>query len=237
MRNVLRILAIGSTTLVAAAVSAQIITPPVANAPPVFDVSQLPAFKGTVQQFTMTPRGDIDGLMFSDGTEVKLPPHLTADIVAAIKIGDAVTVHGLKAAKLPLIAASAVTNVRSGATVVDNGPQGKKGHGSGGSTDSPRTVVLQSDLLGRVKVTLHGRKGEVNGALLDDGTVLRLPPPEAARYSAMLTPGQALAARGTLISSPYGKVLDVRGIGPTLDKLSEVQGPPPGKKGPKGPKG
>jgi hypothetical protein len=38
----------------------------------------------------LTPRGEVDGLILNDGTEVKLPPHLTGQIVFAIRPGDAV---------------------------------------------------------------------------------------------------------------------------------------------------
>ena len=46
------------------------------TAGPLWDPTQLPATRGTVKQYTLTPRGDVDGLILSDGTEVKLPPHL-----------------------------------------------------------------------------------------------------------------------------------------------------------------
>lgn len=41
---------------------------------PVYDSAQLPSFTGRVQQFTLTPRGEIDGVILSDGTEVKTAP-------------------------------------------------------------------------------------------------------------------------------------------------------------------
>ena len=47
----------------------------------VWDPSQLPETKGTVKQYTLTPRGDVDGLILNDGTEVKLPPHLSSQVV------------------------------------------------------------------------------------------------------------------------------------------------------------
>jgi hypothetical protein len=98
---------------------------------------------------------------------------------------------------------------------------------------------MPSDMQGRVKTSLYGRRGEINGALLDDGTVLRLPRPEAERFATLLAPGQAIAVRGVLRSNAFGKVMVVRALGPSPDRLSEVQGPPDGgKKGrPKGPKG
>src|ERR1700704_3733730 len=85
----------------------------------VWDSSQLPESRGTVKQYTLTPRGDVDGLILTDGTEVKLPPHLTAQIVYSVRPGDAVTVRGLRARALPLIDAASVTNFVTGATVVD----------------------------------------------------------------------------------------------------------------------
>jgi hypothetical protein len=78
------------------------------------------------RRFTLTPRGDIDGFIFAAGGEVKTPPHLSTEIAYAIRIGDSVTVHGLKAAALPLIKAASVTDAASGTTVIDNGPAGPR---------------------------------------------------------------------------------------------------------------
>ena len=38
---------------------------------PVWDPSQLPETKGIIKQYTLTPRGEVDGLILNDGTEVK----------------------------------------------------------------------------------------------------------------------------------------------------------------------
>ena len=37
--------------------------------------------KGTVAQYSLTPRGAVDGLILLDGTEVLVPPHLTTQLV------------------------------------------------------------------------------------------------------------------------------------------------------------
>jgi hypothetical protein len=47
------------------------------------DPSQLPETKETLKQYTSMPRGDIDGPNLNDGTQVKLPPHLTGQIARA----------------------------------------------------------------------------------------------------------------------------------------------------------
>jgi len=201
---------------------------------PLYDPRQLPAQRGQVQQFTMTPRGDIDGLILSDGTEVKTPPHLSAEIAYSIKPGETVTIHGLHAAALPLVQAVSITDEATGRTVIDYGPQGPRG----GPVAGPAAPVPGlTEVQGRVRMALHGPRGDVNGALLEDGTVLRLPPPEAYRFAALLRPGQTLVAEGVGFSTAIGKVFEVWQLGSSRDQLSQVQLPGPGKGGKKGRRG
>jgi hypothetical protein len=193
---------------------------------PLWDPAQLPATRGTVKQYTLTPRGDVDGLILTDGTEVKLPPHLTGQIVFAIRPGDAVTIRGLKAFALALVDAAWVTNDATGATVIDNGPPG-----------GPDRWATQQTMSGRIAAALHGKRGEVNGALLDNGIVLRRPPFEAERLQAWLQPGQTVALRGVSLMTALGTVIDVRAIGASPDQMTELAiRPPAGPKG-VGPKG
>lgn len=171
---------------------------------------------GTVRQYTLTPRGDVDGLLLNDGTEVKVPPHLTGQIVYSIHPGDAVTIRGLRARALPLVEAAAITNNANGRTVVDGGPAGPVGAG------------METTISGTISATLHGARGEVNGALLDNGILLRLPPPEADRMQALLQPGQTIAARGARLDTVLGSVIDVHAIGYSPDQLTELfDGPQP----------
>jgi hypothetical protein len=88
-----------------------------AAAQPLYNPDQLPVLRGRVQQFTLTPRGDIDGLILTNGTEVDTPPYLSTEIAYAIKPGDMVTIHGLHAAALPLVRAVSVTDDATRRTV------------------------------------------------------------------------------------------------------------------------
>src|ERR1700709_2003122 len=92
-----------------------------------FDPSQLPATPGKVAQYSLTPRGDVDGLIMVDGTEVHLPPHLGTQLVYAVKPGDTVTVRGLKARAIAMVQAMSVRNDATGTTITDNGPGGPPG--------------------------------------------------------------------------------------------------------------
>ena len=202
---------------------------------PVYDPDQLPVVRGTVRQFTLTPRGDIDGLILTDGTEVKTPPHLSSEIAFSVKPGDAVVIHGLRAEALPLVRAVSLTDEVTKNTVVDNGPAGPgrrppapppPGPGPG-ATPPPPPGASVAEATGRVRMSLHGPEGDINGALLEDGTVLRVPPPEAYRLASLLAPGQTVFVQGSTFASPLGKVMDVERIGSSRDQLDDIISPPP----------
>lgn len=197
----------------------------VAQDAPTFDASQLPAIQGKVAQYSLTPRGDVDGLILSDGTEVHFPPHLGTALVFAVKPGDAVTIHGLRARTVPMVQAMSVSNDATGKTVTDNGPGGVPGPGGG--------VEQELTAQGRIKAQLHGPKGDLNGALLEDGTIVRLPPLEAQRLAAELAPGKPLFVQGNGLSGPLGRVIAAQAIGPNQTQLAQVAAPPPsGRKPP-----
>lgn len=188
-----------------------------ACAQPVFDPTGLPRTRGTVRQYTLTPRGDVDGLILTDGTEVKAPPHLGTQLVFAVRPGDAVTIHGLKARALPLVDGSLIRNDATGATVIDLGP--------------PKRERTETTVTGRVTMPLHGKRGEIDGALLDDGTQVRLPPREAERWSADLQAGRPVSVRGFVTRGPLGTVIEAHAIATAGGAMTEVDAPPPRGRG------
>jgi hypothetical protein len=195
-----------------------------------------------VDLFTLSPRGDIDGLALADGTEVTMAPHLSTELAFSVKPGDRVVVYGLHAAALPLIKASAITDEADGRTVVDNGPPApppgppppRPGPPPRPAPPPPPEQAAGpqpplpglSEVSGRVRMLLHGPRAEVNGVLLVDNTILRLPPPEADRLAALLQPGQTVVAEGVLLSNNLGKVLDARQLGSSREQLSSLPAPP-----------
>jgi hypothetical protein len=183
-----------------------------------YDPGQLPTIQGKVALYSLTPRGDVDGLMLTDGTEVHMPPHLGTELVFAVKPGDAVTIHGLRARAIPMVQAMSVSNDATGNTVTDNSPGGPRGPGGA-------EQVLTAE--GGIKAQLHGPMGDLNGALLEDGTIVRLPPPEAERLAAELTPGSPLYVQGDGFAGPLGRVIEATSIGPNQNQLAQIAAPPP----------
>ncbi len=183
---------------------------------PTYDPAQLPTIKGKVAQYTLTPRGDVDGFILDDGTEVNLSPRLSTQLVFAVKPGDAVTIHGLRAKALPLVAAMSVTNDATNATIMSSGERREHGPGAAQAT---------TEATGTVKAQLHGPHGEMNGVLLADGTNVRLPPPEATKLGDKLAVGKSVYVRGIGISNPLGKLVMARAIGTSKADATEIAMP------------
>lgn len=236
-RNVLPLLPLGlalSIRGVAQAPPAPAPSPPPfpSAGTPLYNPDQLPSFTGRVEQFTLAPRGEIDGMILTDGTEVKTPPHLSTSIAYSIRPGDTLVIHGLRAAAIPLIQAVSITDRTSGRTILDT----DTGPGPGGPPPPPPPPagfagVQLVEAQGRIRMSLHGPRGEANGVLLGDGTVLRLPPDAFFTFSALLEPGKTVIAEGTEVSNAIGKVLEVSQIGPSREQLNFVTAPPPGPAG------
>jgi hypothetical protein len=70
----------------------------------------------------------------------------------------------------------------------------------------------------------------MNGALLENGTQVHLPPNQAWSLGNDLAAGQTLIAQGYGASGPYGRSLDAQQIGPSATQLVQVGPPgPPGR--------
>jgi hypothetical protein len=68
----------------------------------------------------------------------------------------------------------------------------------------------------------------VNGAVLENGMVLRMPPPEAERVQVLLQSGQPVTVRGTTLKTTLGTVIDASAIGASPDQITELgAGPGP----------
>ena len=91
--------------------------PPPASAP----WGQQVDISGTVKAFTLTPVGDIEGIILTNGFEIHVPPHLTEQVAAAVRPGESVAVRGWSTGVPNFIVATSLTGQR-GQSVVDQGP-------------------------------------------------------------------------------------------------------------------
>jgi hypothetical protein len=187
---------------------------------------------GSVKAFTLTPIGEIEGVVLTNGTEIHVPPHLTEQVASAVHLGEAVAVRGWNTGVPNFIVATALTG-QHGQSVVDQGPPPPGMRPPPPPPGQPAPGAQLATAQGRISQLLHGPRGDANGALLDDGTTLKFPPPTAWQTASLLQPGQAVVAQGWSLSNSYGRVVDVQSIAsaphtlPPTPAASSVLPPPP----------
>lgn len=188
------------------------------------DPDHLPEISGTFERFLLNPHGDPDGMMLSDGTEVHFPPHMSAALIAVIPPDERpeIRIRGVRPRNCALIAAVAIETM-NGKRIVDNGPPRKpnKGEKLGTPGSKPKREPMEAE--GRVRHILHGPKGEARGALLEDGTIIRVRAHEAERVEHLLSLGRTLVARGDGLTSKFGIVIEAREIGPSAVELRPLK--------------
>lgn len=172
--------------------------------------------EGLVQRMLINPYGEVDGLRLNDGTIAKFPPHMAEALLAAVKVGDAVRVIG-KAQTRGTVQAEAIVQTASGRTVYEQPPVVGEGRALPPHLRAQRLQTQKVE--GRVDAVLTGPRGEANGVILSDGSIVRFPP-ESLRIS--VQPGAAFAASGVGTRNEFGTSLEAISMGTTLAALQPL---------------
>lgn len=193
--------------------------------PPLPSSQSEPVVEVTVVQYLMNHHGDVDGLLLSDGTQVHLPPHMAKDLVAFIKPSDSVTVQGYRSAGGSVIEAPIITNTKTGQSLVEREPA---------PLDRPLMPPSVRDLFlterhaeGTVRNLLYGPRGEVHGAVLEDHTIVRVPPHAAYQMAKLLQIGQSISVIGYGTENEYGRVLEATAMGSSDTTMMPISDPLP----------
>lgn len=172
--------------------------------------------EGQVQRMLINPYGEVDGLRLSDGTIAKFPPHMADALTAAIKVGDAVRIIGRAEAR-GTVRADAIVHTSSGRTVYDQPPPVGEGRALPPHLRAQRLQPQQVE--GRVETVLTGRRGEANGVILSDGSIVRFPS-ESLRLSVQA--GAPFAASGLGTRNAFGTSLEAVSMGTSLSALQPL---------------
>ncbi len=170
--------------------------------------------QGSVAQYLMNPDGFVDGLLLSNNTVIRFPPHLGQVLTQTVSPQDIVRVEGFVESPRTLHASS-IIDLQSQRSVVDSPP-------SPGHPHPPRPGSVPRQQLsanGTIRVLTHGKRGEINGLVLSDGTVVHFPPPVEMQIAGLLHEGNQFAATGYGTSNEYGRSFEAIAIGPSMNQL------------------
>ena len=172
-----------------------------------------PVSTGTIARLMLNPMGEVDGFLLKEDVQIKFPPHMTAELVAVVGVGDTVSIQGFTEYS-GAVKAYAITNIRTGQSVVEHPPEPNR---------LPRhlrgATLQEMSAQGHVTKILKGPKGDPNGVLLDDGTIVRFPPHIGFQNAQLLQPGQIFAVRGYGTQNQYGRALEATAMGPSASAL------------------
>jgi hypothetical protein len=194
------------------------------------DPDYLPEITGTVDQFLVNKHGEADGFLLTDGEEVHVSPHLSARLLRDVLPGSQVKVRGVRPRGVQMVAAVAIDTSKG--RILDDGPDARE---DDALFEKAKHRPMSAQ--GIVKRLIHGPKGENRGAVLEDGRIIRLPPHEAERFSALLKQGALIFVAGEGVTTSFGTAVEAREIGPSAETMKAV-GPKKPKHAPdhKGPK-
>ncbi|MBI0331156.1 hypothetical protein I6G79_29835 [Burkholderia plantarii] len=178
----------------------------------------------TVTRFVTNPDGDIDGLVSDGGLLVRFSPRLGARLAAEVRAGDRVQVSGTRDGAGNLMAQRIVA-AGSGRQFVEPPPEGAPPP----PRESHDVALSRLSVRGRVAHITTAPRGEPDGVVLTDGTVIKLTPPVAQRFAALVQPGADVAAQGYGTRNQYGTALQATAFGApdNLARLYDVAPPAP----------
>jgi hypothetical protein len=186
------------------------------------DPDYLPELAGTVERFLINHHGELDGMLLRGGPQVHFPPHMGSAVELLTKPGDAVRVRGVRPRGVAVVDAVRIENAH-GDAVVDQGPPKEKKKHEGEKArraNAPRRHACK--VKGVVERLLYGPKGDVHGALLGDGTLVRWPPHEGERLGRSLRMSARIAVRGDALETRFGTVIEARTLGPSKTSMHEL---------------
>jgi hypothetical protein len=174
--------------------------------------------QGTVCRMTTAPRGEVDGAVLEDGTVIHWPPHLEDRFRRIAARGERVKVTGRMETGPEgdtHLEVEKVTNLRIGDVEENDGappPRGRRRRPGRFPPPPPpdRRPVRRIDdgerktVAGTVRRMTMAPRGEIDGAVLEDGTVIHWPPHLEDRFRRIAVRGDRVKVIGRMETGPEG---------------------------------
>ncbi|TVP65121.1 MAG: hypothetical protein EA343_04005 [Nodularia sp. (in: Bacteria)] len=160
---------------------------------------------GNVERYLLNKEGLVEGILLSNGKQIKFAAHNGKQLEAEIKPGDTVEVIGKSGTSSSYgqeIDASVITNTKTNKVVAKQPkPKGEK------KPKSSNLNTLKVD--DSVQHWLVDGKGEIKGAILTSGTQVHLSKPIRQNLKKLAKTGSEIKADGVGKETPHGYVVQV----------------------------
>lgn len=183
---------------------------------------QMPHVTSSVERFLINPDGNADGMILLNGVEVYFAPYLSSAVLAAVEVGDRITVYGVLPMAEPMIVA-AVIEAENGTRIEDCGLPTRKCPGMEVKQRIKQRERSRLQVEALVRRILHGPTGETRGVLLDDGTTVVLPFQQDDDLSELLSPASWLTVRGAGLVTEIGTAIEADEIGRSAGAMRLLQ--------------
>jgi hypothetical protein len=178
---------------------------------------QTTVVQGVVAQYLMNPDGLVDGLLLSNNTIIRFPPHLGQVLTQTINPQDIIRVEGFFESS-GTFHASSIVDLQNQRAVADHPPP--PGHPPPPPPGSLPRRALSAN--GTIRVLTQGKRSEINGVVLADGTVVHFAPTVGKQFATLLRAGNQFAATGYGTSNDYGRSFEATAIGPSINQLAAI---------------
>ena len=183
--------------------------------------------RATVSELLKNDHDDVDGLKLDSGDRVHFPPHMGKQITAIAKVGDLVEVEGRPEVTPKGERVFEISQITSGnETVRIVHPRPKHGF-------KARQEEQPVNAEGKVTQYASNPHGDVDGLILSDGTIVKLPPHQSSELQALVQVGDEVSVDGRRNVTPHGEVhlhADViRANGKSIERDGPKHGPKPPK--------
>jgi hypothetical protein len=159
---------------------------------------------GVVGRYLLNVFGEVDGLILADGLQVHFSPKMSSAMTTAIKPNDPIVLRGHQESKL-VVRAESVMNKDTGRLFVEPGQPD-------GQAEMPpeiRGAQLQKlERSGRIVFVLYTPRGEIRGAVLEDGSQFLIPVRPAESNQFGLQAGASVDLKGYGTSNAFGTCLE-----------------------------
>ncbi len=157
---------------------------------------------GIIRDFVRNDHDDIDGFRLDSDVYVHFPPHIGGEVTASFDVDDRVTVDGhddtLPQGEHVFKATRIAGKDR---TIYVEPPDAPSRPRHQGPTDEPRMNAE-----GTVRELTANRHGDMDGFVLEDGTLVKFPPHQSRALQEFVSVGDRVSVAGRRHETPAGDI-------------------------------